>query len=246
MARNDIYTVLYTGLVCAICSALLASAAVLLKDRQVAEAERDRLLNILKAFGVPTRDERGRVLSAEQVRRIFDENIVELILDAQTGEPLPAGAPVSPADLERKRFLPLYLWREGGVVTKYVFPVSGKGLWSTIYGYMALERDLATIAGITFYRHGETPGLGGEIASDEFQKRFVGKRIIANGQRVRLEVVKGFVRDRYPEGNDHAVDGISGATLTGKGLTQFLNEDLDRYERYFAKIRAGNGVRHGE
>ena len=91
--------------------------------------------------------------------------------------------------------------------------------------------------GITFYKHGETPGLGGEIATDWFQEQFTNKVVWADGELHEFEVVKGAVEGLYPEGNDHAVDGISGATITGKGVATFMNDDLERYEAYFKKIR---------
>ncbi|MBU1910513.1 MAG: NADH:ubiquinone reductase (Na(+)-transporting) subunit C [Verrucomicrobia bacterium] len=241
MAKGDAYTLGYAAIICVVCSLLLSTTASLLKPRQDIEVELDRKLNVLKAFGVATEDERGKKMDGAEVDRRFAEHISEIILDGETGQAIPGltGRELSREDLEQKRKLPLYLWKEDGRITRYAFPISGKGLWSTIYGYMALDADLSTIIGVTFYRHGETPGLGGEIATEAFQKQFVGKRVFKDGRLQRIEVVKGTVADRYPEGNDHAVDGISGATLTGKGLNQFMNRDLEAYEKYFAGIRGG-------
>lgn len=239
MAKGDAYTLGYAAVICVACSLLLSTAASLLKPRQEYQAELDRKLNVLKALGVTTRDERGRRLDGAEVDRLFKEHISEIVLDAETGRVIPGlnSRRLSREDREQKRKLPLYLWQENGKTTRYAFPISGKGLWSTIYGYMALDADLSTIVGVTFYRHGETPGLGGEIATEAFQKQFVGKKVFKDGRLQRIEVVKGSVADRYPEGNDHAVDGISGATLTGKGLNQFMNRDIEKYEKYFASIR---------
>lgn len=241
MRKSETYTFFFAAAVCIACSLLLAVTSAGLRARQEMMAELDRQINVLKAFGVSTTDAQGRKISADEVRRLFAEHIRDLVIDPETGEVVPdlRAAHLSREDIEKKRKLPLYLWVENDHVVKYAFPVSGKGLWSTIYGYLALESDLSTIAGITFYRHGETPGLGGEIEQDWFQNQFRSKRIFADGRLVRFEVVKGRVADRYPQGNDHAVDGISGASMTGQGLTQFLNEDLQRYEKYFSKIRKG-------
>ncbi len=221
MQRSDRYTLLYAAAVCVACSAVLSATSFALKKQQDLQVELDRKANILKAFG-------ARAAGAD-IQRLFDEHVREIALDRETGQPAADAADG----------MPLYLWEEGGRTTKYAFPVSGKGLWSTIHGYLALEEDLVTIAGATFYRHGETPGLGGEISSDAFQQQFRGKRIFKEGALQRLEIAKGPASNKYPGGSDHAVDGISGATLTGNGLNRFLNEDLERYERYFRTIRKG-------
>ena len=166
------------------------------------------------------------------MEKYFTDHISEVTVDGATGAvAAPSAAVAQP--------LPLYVWKEGGEVKKYAFPISGKGLWSTIKGYMALEHDLATIAGVTFYEHGETPGLGAEVENDWFQNNFKGKKLLVDGKRVPFEVVKGKVKDRYPQGSDHAVDGISGATLTGNGVMKFLNAGMDRYEPYFTGLRKG-------
>jgi len=241
MAKGDAYTLGYAAAMCVACSLLLSGTAALLKSKQDFQVELDRKMNVIKAFGVATADEKGRAIGSAEVERIFSGHISEVVLDGETGQVLPglAARDVSRGDLEGRQKLPLYLWKDGDRVTRYAFPASGKGLWSTIYGYLALDADLSTIIGVTFYRHGETPGLGAEISTDAFQKQFVGKKVFKDGRLQRIEVVKGSVADRYPEGNDHAVDGISGATLTGNGLNRFLNQDLENYEKYFKGIRGG-------
>ncbi|HSV43454.1 MAG TPA: NADH:ubiquinone reductase (Na(+)-transporting) subunit C, partial [Candidatus Bathyarchaeia archaeon] len=122
----------------------------------------------------------------------------------------------------------------------YVFPVSGKGLWSTIYGYLALEPDGVTLKGISFYKHGETPGLGGEIEARWFQQNFQGKKIYdVTSQTLRpVRVAKGRAAD-HVRGRDleFVVDGISGATMTGNGVTEMLDHGLRVYDPYFQKVR---------
>jgi Na+-transporting NADH:ubiquinone oxidoreductase subunit C len=145
-------------------------------------------------------------------------------------------------DLNPKKdldLLPLYYCQKNGEIDSYIIPISGKGLWSTIYGYLALEPDAVTVKGITFYKHGETPGLGGEIEKEWFKQNFVGKKILSpQGELVSIAVIKGKVADKYSEGDAYRyVDGISGSTLTGNGLTQFLKEDLLQYEPFFKQIR---------
>jgi Na+-transporting NADH:ubiquinone oxidoreductase subunit C len=224
--RGDVFVIVYATVVCLICSLLLSATASALKKPQDYNVEIDRKTNVLKAFGVPIYDESGKRIRAPAVEKYFADHIAELHIDAATGREVASAA-------DAKEALPLYVWKEDGRVTKYAFPIQGKGLWSTIYGYLALEGDLATIAGATFYRHGETPGLGAEVETDWFQNNFRGKKVFANGQRLRFEIVKGKVADKYAQGNDHAVDGISGATLTGNGVMRFMNAYLDKYETYF-------------
>lgn len=228
--KGDGFVIVFATAVCVVCSLLLSATASTLKAKQDFNVELDRKVNVLKAFGVAVQDESGRRISADEVARYFTDHIRDIVLDAATGQPIDGvtSGQVDAKELRDRTKLPLYLWTENGEVTKYAFPTSGKGLWSTIYGYLALEKDLATIAGVTFYRHGETPGLGGEVEKDWFQANFRGKKVFEGGERLRFEVVKGDAGD-----SDHAVDGISGATLTGKGVTRFVNRDLDLYEPYF-------------
>lgn len=239
MRKSDSYTVFFAAIICIACSLTLSVTSALLRERQDEQSELDRRLNILKAFDVPIRDAQGRKLGVQEVNRIFGEHIQEVVIDTSSGQVVPnlSSFDLTRAQIESREKLPLYEWRDGDEIRKVAFPTSGKGLWSTIYGYMALDSDLDTILGVTFYRHGETPGLGGEISADWFQNQFRGKKILRNGKLQTFQIVKGRVADRYPSGNDHAVDGISGATLTGKGINQFLNRDLELYEKYFAQVR---------
>ena len=238
MREDDRRIIGFAAIICVSCSLLLSATATLLKDRQDYNVELDRKINVLKAFDVDVMPG-GKRIAAAEVEQYFKDHITEKILEAETGEVLEGetSETVDPDLLAEGKRLPLYLWEEDGAITGYAFPISGKGLWSTIYGYMALSNDLATILGVTFYKHGETPGLGGEIATDWFQEQFKGKHVWADGELLPFEVVKGTVEGKYPEGNDHAVDGISGATITGKGVSTFINEDLERYEPYFSKRR---------
>ena len=89
---------------------------------------------------------------------------------------------------------------DNGLITGYAIPIEGKGLWGTMYGYFAIEPDAVTVKGITFYRHKETPGLGGEVDKEWFKNNFIGKRLVDNdGKLVSIEVIKGFVSDKDPE-----------------------------------------------
>jgi Na+-transporting NADH:ubiquinone oxidoreductase subunit C len=239
MRKDDLRDVGFAAAVCVACSLMLSVTAAALRERQEANVEIDRKRNVLKAFGVQVVDKDGNAISAERVEAYFANHITDVVIDAASGELIEglSSGDLTSDDLKAKTRLPLYVWSDDGRTTRYAFPVSGMGLWSTLYGYLALDKDLATIIGITFYRHGETPGLGGEVDRDWFQDQFKGKRIHRDGQLLPFEVVKGLVKDKYPDGNDHAVDGISGATMTGNGINRFLNRDLANYEKYFARLR---------
>jgi Na+-transporting NADH:ubiquinone oxidoreductase subunit C len=114
----------------------------------------------------------------------------------------------------------------------YCIPISGYGLWSWLYGFLALEEDKNTIRGITFYKHGETPGLGGEVDKKWWQDNWKGKTTHdASGKLISIKVLKGKGNQFAKDG--HEVDGISGATITSNGVTKFVQADLEKYEVFF-------------
>jgi len=123
-----------------------------------------------------------------------------------------------------------------GDAKSYCIPISGYGLWSTLYGFLALAEDRNTVVGITFYKHGETPGLGGEVDNVSWQQGWRGKTILDDrGEVVSITVKKGTVDPNIEREKKHMVDGLSGATITCNGVTRFVKKDLDTYEPYFAK-----------
>jgi Na+-transporting NADH:ubiquinone oxidoreductase subunit C len=211
-----------------VASLLLTLAATQLKERQDFNIEVDKKKNILKSIGLD--------VAAMQANTIIEEykNKIQDVVLKQNGDRVNH---ISSEDLEsvenkstgqlsyfyeNHEYLPAYLASEPQA---FIFPVSGKGLWSTLYGYLALDMDLNTVKGITFYKHGETPGLGGEIEKKWFQDNFIGKKIFDNSGNLKsITVVKGKAVD-----DKHEVDGISGATITSRGVTDFLKRDLQRY-----------------
>jgi Na+-transporting NADH:ubiquinone oxidoreductase subunit C len=120
-----------------------------------------------------------------------------------------------------------------------VLPISGKGLWSTIYGYLALEGDLDHVRGVTFYKHGETPGLGGECENPAWCATWSGKSILdAQKKLVGVAVKKGKVDGSIPAEKAHKVDGLSGATITSNGITNFVLADLKAFDGYLTGLRS--------
>ncbi|MCX7819131.1 MAG: FMN-binding protein [Kiritimatiellae bacterium] len=229
---SERYVLVYAGVVCLLASVVLTSAATGLRRRQEQAAELDRKFNVLKAFGAEVVAPDGRRLPPARIEVMYRDHVRELWVDPRSG-----------ASLERPsgpEALPVYQWMENGRPVKTAIPVSGKGLWSTIYGYLALDAELDEIVGLTFYRHGETPGLGGEIEQPWFQDQFRGRRIARNGEWLPIVVAKG-VASPEAKSDPHrlVVDGISGATLTGQGVTRFLNECVKKYEPYLRTARKG-------
>ncbi len=133
----------------------------------------------------------------------------------------------------------LFLHRPEGEISSYILPIEGYGLWDMIYGYLALETDLNTIKDLRFYKHSETPGLGGECSEPWFTSQFQGKKVLdQKGAFVSVSIVKGNASEKYTGAElSHYVDGISGGTITGNGITKFLREDLDGYLEYFQILR---------
>lgn len=132
----------------------------------------------------------------------------------------------------------VYLYKPEGEVKYYIIPIEGNGLWGMMYGYLALKTDLNTVAGIRFYKHIETPGLGAELAKPSHNEKWVGKEILdEQGNLVSVKVAKGDAEQTHAKELEHYVDGISGATLTAKGINEFLLDDLQTYEPYFKTRR---------
>ena len=210
--REETKTILFAAVVCVACSLLLSGTAAALKSRQDANAAFDVRRNIVKAFGQDI-----STATPASIAKIFKEHISE--------EKTPDG-------------LPVYVWRDGGKAVSYAFPISGKGLWSTIYGYVAIGSDLQTVVGISFYKQGETPGLGAEVEKPWFQNQFKGKKLYApDGSPLPFTVVKGKADRLPPDQRKCAVDGISGATLTGNGVQAFIRRDIEKYASYFKSLR---------
>jgi len=219
-----------------VCSLLLSLASEGLRSLKEKNVEIDKKKNILNAIGLNITS-----LSNSDIDKYFLNNIDTLIIDIdgeinniltipdlvavennQTGE-------VKYYNNDNE-YLPMYADNSRNVV---VLPISGKGLWSTLFGYFAIDsRNYSTVKGITFYKHKETPGLGGEVSKKWFQSNFIGKEIYENNNLNSVKVAKAGYAD---ENSLYEVDGISGATITSNGVTTFLLRDLKRYEKYFMR-----------
>jgi Na+-transporting NADH:ubiquinone oxidoreductase subunit C len=232
--HKNSYVFFFAAVVTISCSLLLATAANLLKDRQQENIALDIRKNILASAELGSTE-----MTRQDILGLYDKYIRSKVLNLQ-GEEVPDKTVEQLDPKKDLDLLPLYYAEDDGKIIAYIMPISGKGLWSTIYGYLALEQDLNTVKGITFYQHGETPGLGAEIEKEWFTDNFKGKKIYSPaGDLVSITLIKGKVVNLIPEAEAyHYVDGISGSTLTGKGLNNFLKKDLETYRPFFDKIRA--------
>jgi Na+-transporting NADH:ubiquinone oxidoreductase subunit C len=228
---SPVKSVLFAAIMCVTCSVLLTAASTGLQSFQQRNMAVDRHKNILKAAGIVRDDQR---IDAEQVERLFQQRIKTLWVDAD--------GRITPSAGEADGRLPFYALVEGDTLSAYIVPINTRGLWGEIHGYLAVENDGATIRGFTVYKHSETPGLGGEIESRWFRKNFKNKKIIdSKGNFVSIAVAKGTVADVVPEGRrKNYVDGISGATLTGKFLSAGLRKILSDYEPMAIEFRQKN------
>lgn len=220
-------TLLVAFLVSLVCSSFVASAAVLLKPRQVANALMDMRRNILDVAGLL--DPEGDVNESY-------EQIEQRVVDLETG------AYIEMLDVDRSSEQGIvYLVQTDEELRRIILPVSGPGLWSTLYGFIALEPDADTIADITFYAHAETPGLGDFISKPEWRAIWRGKRAFDDSGKLRIQVIKGQVPIDDPLA-DYRVDGVSGATLTGTGVSELVRHWLgdDGYGPYLRRIRQGD------
>ena len=213
------------------CSVLLTAANTGLKPLQQRNMAVDRHRNILLALGLVREGER---VPGEQIEPIYEPSIKSITVDRE--------GKILTAEEASGNHLPLYVYVKEEQIEAYVVPINTRGLWGEIQGYLAIENDGTTIRGFTVYKHAETPGLGGEIESRWFRKNFENKKIVnTEGAFASVGIAKGAVKDVIPEPKrDNYVDGISGATLTGKYLTAGLKEILQDYEPVAIQFRHSN------
>jgi Na+-transporting NADH:ubiquinone oxidoreductase subunit C len=224
----------FAAIICVVCSFALSLCAQVLRPLQERQVQIDTHRNILKAVGL--QGETGTTLSADEVEKMFEEKLHFVAID-KDGNVDESADPKKVISGEAEGLYPIYLLQENGETQAFVLPLKGTGLWGPLSGYLALESDANTIRGVTFFPHKETPGLGAEIAKETFQKQFEGKHIRnEQGELVSIQVVKGKAAELAPDNIDHAVDGVSGATITSRGVDHMFDEWLSFYNAYFKKI----------
>ena len=236
MSRDSIgHTLIVAVVLCVACSLLVSGAAVGLKPRQMLNKERNSQKKILELTGlynpeVPIAESfksiETRVVNLDTGEYVsdIDPNAFDqrrAARDPALSESIPSGEDVA-GIVRRENDSIVYLVNKDGKLDQIVMPVRGTGLWSTMYGYLALNHDGTTVRGITFYEHGETPGLGGEIDNSQWQASWVGKHIFDEAGELKLNVIKGMVDTAKPNA-EFEIDGISGATITANGVTNMIH-----------------------
>lgn len=239
------------------CSALVAVAAVGLRPLQEANKTLDQKKNILNAAGIYQPDQpvdkqfeaiETRIINLDDgsfvPRESIDPENYNQLAASLTDE---GGTKLSrsedPAGIRRlEHYSLVYLVKKDGQISEIVLPVRGKGLWSTMYAYVAIDSDLTTIRGISFYEHGETPGLGGEVENPRWEAGWKDKKLYAPDGDLKIEVVKNSSQSS-PEEQPYLVDGISGASLTSQGVENLMRFWFGNhgFQPFFKRIKDQGG-----
>ncbi|MUJ22687.1 Na(+)-translocating NADH-quinone reductase subunit C [Aliivibrio fischeri] len=238
-----------------VCSIIVSTAAVGLRDKQKDNAVLDKQTKIVQVAGIETEGQNIKQLFAANIEpRLVDFSTGEFVENSLNGETaanydqrkaakdlkqsIKLTAEQDKAKIIRRANLGVvYLVKDGDKVTKIILPVHGTGLWSMMYAFVAVETDGNTIAGITYYDQAETPGLGGEVENPTWRAQFVGKKLFDENHKPAIKIVKGGA----PAGSEYGVDGLSGATLTGNGVQHTFDFWLgnDGFGPFLAKVRDG-------
>ncbi len=251
-------TLLVTLLLSLVCSILVSVAAVFLKPQQQLNVELDVQRNILNISGL-TKD--AKALNITEIGELY-KRVTPRLVNLKTGQFVDATAAdiaaydqraaakdpkssqslsgaVDIASIKRQADVAkVYVVEENGKLKTLVLPVHGYGLWSTLYGFMAVEADLNTVVGFGFYDQKETPGLGGEVDNPIWKARWPGKKVYdANGQ-----VVAGLVKGSADPASASKVDGLSGATLTSNGVTNLIKFWMGKngFQPFLNNLKAGD------
>lgn len=237
MSYSNGYIIGFATTVCVVCSVFVSGAAISLKPQQEKNALMDLQKNVISVSGLTT----GEVTEAD-VAKFFkegDPNRIEAgFIDIKTGESVETKKaeeelaqkdsciPLSGKENIAKisclpKYKKVYTIYKDNKVDRRILEVEGKGLWSTLQGFLAMSNDGSTIQGLTFYKHGETPGLGGEVDNPKWKQLWVGEQAFNANKTPQIDIIKGTA----PAGNtaDGKIDGLSGATLTSNGVENLLN-----------------------
>jgi Na+-transporting NADH:ubiquinone oxidoreductase subunit C len=255
---SNAYVIGFATAVCLVCSIVVSTSAVGLRDRQNRNKVLDRQTQVLVVAGLL---EEGQKVEGGAVERLFEDNIRIRAVDLATGEydesvdastydqrkasKDPGTSRTAPANSAGITRLPkaalVYQRVANDEVELLILPIEGKGLWSTLYGFLALAPDTTTIEGITFYEHGETPGLGGEVDNPSWKALWHDRRAYGDDGRPAISVIKGIAGPAIED--PYRVDGLSGATLTARGVSELVRFWLgaNGFEPYLTRFRELQG-----
>ncbi|MBT3602427.1 MAG: Na(+)-translocating NADH-quinone reductase subunit C [Candidatus Latescibacteria bacterium] len=261
MQKDSIQRTILVALgVCLVCSVLVSGAAVSLSSIQKENKRLDKVKNILIAGGLYD--------PAQDIQTVYDNKVVPLLVELDSGrivgkDAYPEGMHAATYDLKkmasdptmgrgidpgedianirkRPKYIFIYEVIENDKLEKIILPIYGYGLWSTLYGFVSLGNDFQTIQGITYYEHAETPGLGGEVDNPRWKGLWAGKKAFDGSGNVAISVIKGAVDPNHAQAK-HQVDGLSGATITTRGVHNMLQYWLSDkgYGRLIETLKEG-------
>ncbi len=253
-----VYNLLFSAAICGVCAIFVSGSAVSLEERQDVNKLLDKKKNVLQAAGLMEAKEK---ISPEEVEKRF-ANFRLVVIDRRTGEEAPeidpetfdqqkakkdparsTEAPANPSLVKRfpDHLMVYEMAGASGEIEAVVVPVEGYGLWSTLLGFLALDADTRTVRGLAFYDHKETPGLGGEVDNPNWKALWPGRKALDENYEPKIEVIKGPAGK--PEDDPYRVDGLSGATITARGVTNMLDLWLgaDGLGPYLERVRQQAG-----
>jgi Na+-transporting NADH:ubiquinone oxidoreductase subunit C len=232
-----------------VCSVLVSAAAIVLRPLQEANQNEFRQRIVLEVAGlydpgVPVAEQFGnietRIVDLETGQYVEDVDPASFDAEAAANDPklgvsIPRDEDIAKIG-RRAVYAPVYVVKDGETAKQYILPVRGKGLWSTLYGYLSVEPDGKTVSGLRFYEHAETPGLGDQIEKEPWLEQWPGKKLYDEQGNPQIEVVRGSVQSGPDE--IHQVDGLSGATLTANGVTYLIRYWIGShgFGPYLAKV----------
>ena len=229
--QSNTYTIIYIIVLVVLVGTALAATSLALKDRQQENIDADKMNQILAAALITPAD--GQTVSDFNTY-ITDQYVVDAagqrIDGVKAFDVNVANQSKLPAD---RRELPVYVCTTADGAKKYILPVYGAGLWGPIWGYVAFDANGSTIYGAYFAHQGETPGLGAEIEKPAFSDQFKGKNVIKDGRFRPIAVVKA---GQQPLDGEDYVDGISGGTITSKGVGSMLDNCLVPYRKFLQSL----------
>ncbi len=233
MNRNgNTYTFLYASIMVIVVAAILSTVAMSLKPLQKRNYEIEKKQNILASVNIASTTKNAEQLYGEKILKSY---VVDISGNVKEGDAFNTDLKKEMAKDPDQRVLPVFECQtdEG---LKYVFPLRGSGLWGPIWGYVALNDDMNTIYGANFDHEGETPGLGAEISTEKFEAQFKNSKKLFNAEGELISILVTKVGEVAPE--EHKVDGISGGTITSKGLEKMLLDDFTNYKEFLKKKKS--------
>lgn len=238
MQQSNTYVIVFSAVLTIVLGLLLSGTSQVLGPMQQEAIALDKKKQILGAVISAAEID---AMTPQQVNEFYANRISSTVVDINGKEIASAEITAEKVEIAKlykkpaeERQYPVFIFHAEGnadQVESYIFPLYGAGLWDAIWGYLALETDMNTIGGITLAHAGETPGLGARITEGGVQDRYVGKKVFDDsGELVAVQMMKGEGKDY--SGEEHKVDGMSGATITANGVNSMLKSYLGHYEAF--------------